>query len=65
MWLILFNRSSNKDQLRTNWGKRSRMTAPSAAKYAIIGAGIHGLSTALHLAQMLKASGRGSGKDIS
>jgi len=35
-----------------------------AAKYAIIGAGIHGLSTAYHLAQMLKATGRGSGEDI-
>jgi glycine/D-amino acid oxidase-like deaminating enzyme len=40
------------------------MTFPHAAKFAIIGAGIHGLSTALHLAQMLKASGKGSGKDI-
>ena len=40
------------------------MSLPEAAKYVVIGAGIHGLSTALHLAQMLKASGRGSGKDI-
>src|SRR5687767_3911936 len=40
------------------------MSVPPAAKYVVIGAGIHGLSTALHLAQMLKASGRGSGKDI-
>jgi len=40
------------------------MTAPSSTKYAIIGAGIHGLSTALHLAEMLKASGKGSGEDI-
>ena len=40
------------------------MTVPQAAKYAIIGAGIHGLSTAFHLAQMLKATGRGSGADI-
>jgi glycine/D-amino acid oxidase-like deaminating enzyme len=38
--------------------------AAKAAKYAIIGAGIHGLSTAYHLAQMLKATGRGSGEDI-
>ena len=37
---------------------------PQGVKYAIIGAGIHGLSTAFHLAQMLKASGRGSGADI-
>ncbi|HEX2449140.1 MAG TPA: FAD-dependent oxidoreductase [Methyloceanibacter sp.] len=27
------------------------MTVPQATKYAIIGAGIHGLSTAFHLAQ--------------
>jgi glycine/D-amino acid oxidase-like deaminating enzyme len=40
------------------------MTAPSSTKFAIIGAGIHGLSTALHLAEMLKASGKGSGEDI-
>jgi glycine/D-amino acid oxidase-like deaminating enzyme len=44
--------------------ERGRMTIPHATKYAIIGAGIHGLSTAFHLAQMLKATGRGSGKDI-
>ena len=37
---------------------------PQSVKYAIIGAGIHGLSTAFHLAQMLKKSGRGSGEDI-
>ncbi|MGV1013415.1 MAG: NAD(P)/FAD-dependent oxidoreductase, partial [Methyloceanibacter sp.] len=35
-----------------------------ATKFAIIGAGIHGLSTALHLAQMLKVTGKGSGADI-
>src|SRR4030042_966532 len=40
------------------------MTVPQATKYAIIGAGIHGLSTAFHLAQMLKAAGKGSGADI-
>ena len=40
------------------------MTVPQATKYAIIGAGIHGLSTAFHLAQRLKATGRGSGADI-
>lgn len=36
----------------------------SAAKYVIIGAGIHGLSTAYHLAQQLKATGRGTGADV-
>ena len=40
------------------------MTIPKGVKYAVIGAGIHGLSTAFHLAQMLKASGRGSGEDV-
>ena len=36
----------------------SNGTVPQSVKYAIVGAGIHGLSTALHLAQMLKATGR-------
>src|SRR5918992_2785577 len=40
------------------------MAMPQGVKYAVIGAGIHGLSTAYHLASMLRASGRGSGKDI-
>ena len=40
------------------------MSVPQGVKYAIIGAGVHGLSTAFHLAQMLKATGRGSGADI-
>jgi len=40
------------------------MAVPSGVKYAIIGAGIHGLSTAYHLALKLKETGRGSGSDI-
>lgn len=40
------------------------MTLPGHVRYLIIGAGIHGLSTALHLAQQLRASGRGQGRDI-
>jgi len=40
------------------------MAIPQGVKFAVIGAGIHGLSTAFHLAQMLRASGRGSGADI-
>jgi methylglutamate dehydrogenase subunit A len=40
------------------------MTIPQSIKYAVIGAGVHGLSTAFHLAQMLKKRGRGSGGDI-
>ena len=37
---------------------------PSSAKYLIIGAGVHGLSTAWHLAQELEEAGTGSGADI-
>ncbi len=40
------------------------MAFPDSAPYVIIGAGIHGLSTAFHLALELKARGRGSGEDI-
>ncbi|MGH8502247.1 MAG: NAD(P)/FAD-dependent oxidoreductase [Gammaproteobacteria bacterium] len=39
------------------------MALPSQIKYLIIGAGIHGLSTAYHLALELKARG-GDGRDI-
>jgi glycine/D-amino acid oxidase-like deaminating enzyme len=40
------------------------MAMPSHVKYLIIGAGIHGLSTAWHLAERLEAKGRGGGRDI-
>jgi len=40
------------------------MAFPSHAKYLIVGAGIHGLSTAWHLAKQLKARGQGDGGDI-
>lgn len=40
------------------------MDLPKHSKYVIVGAGIHGLSTAYHLAQELKSRGTGSGKDI-
>ncbi len=40
------------------------MQIPEQSRYVIIGAGIHGLSTAWHLARELKARGRGSGEDI-
>lgn len=40
------------------------MAFPTQSKYIIIGAGIHGLSTAYHLALELKAKGKGSGEDI-
>lgn len=37
---------------------------PKRTKYIIIGAGIHGLSTAWHLAKQLKSRNHGSGDDI-
>ncbi|WP_439815401.1 NAD(P)/FAD-dependent oxidoreductase [Zavarzinia sp. CC-PAN008] len=40
------------------------MAFPTHAKYVVIGAGIHGLSTAYHLALDLKAKGLGSGEDV-
>src|SRR6516164_4604144 len=40
------------------------MAIPTHVKYLIIGAGIHGLSTAWHLGHALRKSGRGSGEDI-
>ena len=40
------------------------MAIPSHVRYVIIGAGIHGLSTAWRLGENLRKSGRGSGKDI-
>ena len=39
-------------------------TIPASSRYVIIGAGIHGLSTAWHLAKELRARGLGSGEDI-
>ncbi|GAB5467792.1 MAG: hypothetical protein Kilf2KO_08220 [Rhodospirillales bacterium] len=40
------------------------MALPTKAKYVVIGAGIHGLSTAWHLAAKLQAKGQGDGRDI-
>jgi glycine/D-amino acid oxidase-like deaminating enzyme len=40
------------------------MALPSSVKYLVIGAGIHGLSTAWHLAAQLEAKGQGGGKDV-
>lgn len=40
------------------------MSFPASTRYLIIGAGIHGLSTAYHLACELKAKGKGGGEDI-
>ncbi len=41
------------------------MTIPEHRRYVIVGAGIHGLSTAYHLAQELRSRGVGSGADIA
>ncbi len=40
------------------------MEIPSRSPYVVVGAGIHGLSTAYHLAQELAARGLGSGADV-
>src|SRR5690242_15178341 len=40
------------------------MALPAHVKFVIIGAGIHGLSTAWNLAENLRKSGKGSGKDV-
>src|SRR5215468_9863959 len=40
------------------------VSLPKSKKYVVIGAGMHGLSTAWHLAKELKARGKGSGADI-
>ncbi len=37
---------------------------PSSASYVIVGAGVHGLSTAWHLAMELESRGQGSGRDV-
>ncbi len=41
-----------------------KISVPGSARYVVIGAGVHGLSTAWHLARELEASGRGSGSDV-
>ncbi|MGI8538531.1 MAG: FAD-dependent oxidoreductase, partial [Rubrobacteraceae bacterium] len=40
------------------------MQLPAQATYVVIGAGVHGLSTAWHLAKELRTRGLGSGEDI-
>ncbi len=40
------------------------MAIPQHVKHVVIGAGVHGLSTAYHLALALKARGRGDGRNI-
>ena len=40
------------------------MSFPTHARYVVIGAGVHGLSTAWRLAEQLAAVGKGGGPDI-
>ncbi|NUR76141.1 MAG: FAD-binding oxidoreductase [Thermoleophilia bacterium] len=40
------------------------MTLPARSRYVVVGAGMHGLSTAYHLAKELRRRGLGSGADI-
>ena len=40
------------------------MAFPKKARFVVIGAGIHGLSTAWHLAEKIKKNGNGSNNDI-
>jgi methylglutamate dehydrogenase subunit A len=40
------------------------MTVPEHSRYVIVGAGIHGLSTAWHLARELRGRGQGGGEDV-
>src|ERR671917_1975403 len=40
------------------------MDVPRSSPYVIVGAGIHGLSTAWHLAKELRTRGLGSGADV-
>src|SRR3954468_11019289 len=49
---------------RTSVDPEPTMSLPSKARYVVIGAGIHGLSTAYHLAKQLEAKGRTAEADI-
>ncbi len=40
------------------------MELPRRSRYIVIGAGMHGLSTALHLARQLRTRGLGEGSDV-
>jgi glycine/D-amino acid oxidase-like deaminating enzyme len=39
-------------------------SSPASSRFVIVGAGIHGLSTAYHLARELRTRGLGSGRDV-
>ena len=40
------------------------MPLPRSARFVVVGAGVHGLSSAYHLAMYLERSGRGKGSDV-
>src|SRR4051795_3968581 len=42
----------------------SSTSLPSSAPYVVLGGGVHGLSTAYHLALALERDGKGSGRDV-
>jgi hypothetical protein len=42
----------------------SDMALPASSRFVVIGAGVHGLSTAWHLGEELRARGLGSGHDV-
>jgi methylglutamate dehydrogenase subunit A len=48
----------------TTRGASAVTSIPASSRYVIVGAGIHGLSTAWHLARELKARGLGGGEDV-
>ncbi len=52
---MLFNKTNRQGSV---------MSVPSSARFVVIGAGIHGLSTAYHLARELRMAGAGDGRDI-
>jgi glycine/D-amino acid oxidase-like deaminating enzyme len=39
-------------------------SSPTSSRFVVVGAGIHGLSTAYHLARELRTRGLGSGRDV-
>src|SRR5207237_9002776 len=41
-----------------------KMQPPARSQYVVVGAGMHGLSTAYHLAKELRTRGLGSGADV-
>jgi hypothetical protein len=45
-------------------GGDEKVQLPTRASYVVIGAGVHGLSTAWHLAKESKAGGRASGEEV-